>query len=202
MYRAAPLGTAPFKYSRKSAVVSRTIFPGGRQARGLGLGLVAGGGRRRREESGCTVIGTKFRRVAVHHSALLFFPTPEWNDGDFMVTMRRRRPPIGSIGFRFPSSPLAALKNLTLGGWQPQSTQRTNDSFVAKLIRYTRYIHDIYTATRDSANERTSSQIHKPTVKIHRCVLPAGGSVPPRFPLILTVWPFGRLSGSGFSQCG
>ena len=88
------------------------------------------------------------------------------------------------------------------GGWQPQSTQRTNDSFVAKLIRYTRYIHDIYTGTRDSANERTSSQIHKPTVKIHRCVLPAGGSVPPRFPLILTVWPFGRLYGSGFSQCG
>lgn len=81
-------------------------FPRGRQARGLGL--VAGGGRRRREGSGCTVIGTKFRRVAVHHSALLFFPTPEWNDGDFMVTMRRRRPPIGSIGFR-PVHPLERL---------------------------------------------------------------------------------------------
>ena len=64
-----------------SAVVSRTIVS--RREAGEGLGLVADEGRGTRDEgrgtregSGCTMIGTKFRRVAVH-SALLFFPTPE-----------------------------------------------------------------------------------------------------------------------------
>jgi len=57
-----------------SAVVSRTIVS--RREAGEGLGLVADEGRGTREGSGCTMIGTKFRRVAVH-SALLFFPTPE-----------------------------------------------------------------------------------------------------------------------------